>query len=160
LKPQALWLPGDFPTTNKLLDLTRASGFYAGNRRQTGARKRPNELEVNDLTAKIRGDVKLRARAARLVPVVEAAPLLFVHFGSGRRDPSSWYLSAKAVEDGLTDAGVLPSDRFSVTCTGGWCVKASDPVWQGEVSRLCGVETRGLDGMLVCVGVPSGFFPF
>jgi hypothetical protein len=157
---QALWLPGEFPTTNKLLDLTRASGYYAGRRSLTRERPRKNEAGAEVVIARIRADAHMRARAVRLVPPSAPVSLLFVHLGSGRRDPSSWYLSAKAIEDGLVDAGVLGSDRFDVVGTAGRCAKASDPVWQAEVARLCNVETGGREGMFVALGVPDGLAGF
>jgi hypothetical protein len=155
LKSQALWLPGDFPTTNKLLDLTRASGFYTGKQVAEGRRARGNERDVNLTFRQIREATNFHARG-RLKPVDVAVPVLFVHFGSGRRDPSSWYLAAKAIEDGLVDAKILRSDRFYVTATAGRCVKADDPMWRGEVERLCDVDTGGREGMLVMLGVPDG----
>lgn len=157
---QALWLPGEFPTTNRLLDIQRASGFYDGHGAVTGARRRKNALDFNKVVSEIRQRAKLQALGARLRPVTSAVPLLFVHLGSGRRDPSSWYLSAKAVEDGLVDARVLASDRFCVTATAGRCAKASDPWWRAEIARLTGVDPEGKEGMFVCLGVPDGLSAF
>jgi len=159
---QALWLPGDFPTTNKLLDLARASGYYQGTQVAERRRPRRNEQDVNVTLANIRGDTKMRALGARLrpCPADVRVPLLFVHLGSGRRDPSSWYLSAKAIEDGLVDAGVLGSDRFNVAMTAGFCVKATDQRWRDEIERRCHLDTGGVSGMFVLVGVPDGLTLF
>jgi hypothetical protein len=139
------------------LDLTRASGFYAGRGSVTGERGRRNTAGVEPILARMRNDAHLSARAARLVPVTSPVTLWFVHMGESprgktRRDPSSWYLSAKAVEDGLTDAGVLPSDRFFVTATAGACKPATDPVWQDTIRHWTGESPGGRAGMFVLIG--------
>lgn len=155
---RALWLPGDFPTTNKLLDLQRATGFLEGAAKEQRTRVRKHAVTFPKVVAQIRNDTHMRARACRLQPVEGRVPLFFVHMGSGRRDPSSWYLSAKAVEDGLVDAGVLRSDRFNVLCTAGRSVAATDPVWRERIREATGVDPEGKDGMFVTLGVMDDAF--
>lgn len=142
----ALWLPGDFPTTNKLLDVQRATGFYEGVNRVRGGK--PPKVTFGKIVKAIRDQTNMTARARRLGPLGHPVRLIFVHLGSGRRDPSSWYLAAKAIEDGLVDAGVIGSDRFGVVYTAGRSVSMLDTRWLDHVAEVTGIRPQG-EGMLV-----------
>jgi len=156
VRPQSLWMPGDWPTTNQLLDLARATGYYEGRAAllPSERRKRPAR-SYNQTLQKLRDATILAARARKLFTVTQRVSLAFVHFGSGRRDASSWYLSAKAIEDGLVEAKVLASDRFDVAVTAGTSVAADDRLWRDRVQVLTGIDTEGKVGMFVGIGMEA-----
>lgn len=140
---QRLWLPGKFPSTNDLLDMKRREGAYRAEGKRRGRNVAP-PISYTGEVARIRTHAWACSRAAKLARVV-LGKLDFVLVGVGRFDPSAWYLSAKAVEDGLVDAGVLASDRYNVWGTSGRCLPG------GEHARL------GLEGFGVkVVGDPAG----
>lgn len=145
---RGLWVPGDFPGTNRLLDLQRASGYYAGVARATRSRAR-EAFGFRLENGRIREAVALHARAARLAPVSGPAVLCFGLVPTKRtHDPSAWYLAAKAAEDGLVDAGVLGSDRHDVLATAGRCLR--DPEELREPFNYCGLPwPRGCPGLFI-----------
>jgi hypothetical protein len=123
---QRLWLPFRFPSTNDLLDMLRAEGYYEGRGygRKGGAPK-PPESSYSKAAREIRDAANMHARAARL----RALPLVSLRFellGCARFDPSAWTLPAKSIEDGLVDARVIISDRFNVFDVSGRCVRGGD----------------------------------
>lgn len=157
MRPQQLWMPGDgWLTTNQLLDLQRASGYYDGRAAALPAeRRKPAKRTFNTAIRAMRDATILAARARKLVKVTEPVVLVFVHFGSGRRDASSWYLIGKAVEDGLVEAGVLGSDRFDVYATAGASVAADHPLWRERIRVLMGLDTEGKAGLYVGIGTEA-----
>lgn len=156
---RVLWLPGDFPSTNKLLDAQRASGFYAGAGQARGLdpRERPPLTSYSHEVSRIR--TWTFAHAKRNVVRAELprlARLKFIMLGRGRYDPSAWYLSAKAVEDGLIDARLLASDRSDVLETAGRSV--TDEETARLLAEAFNVPRRARErGMIVVIeGVSDG----
>jgi hypothetical protein len=148
---QYLWLPGVFPANNDLLSMARADGWYAcegkyrRKRGQRGSGRKP-AVSYADRVRGIRDAANMHARAARLAPV-HLCDLHFALIGQDKYDPSAWYLAAKAIEDGLADAGVFDSDRFGVRNLSGRCIRgAAEAVALLEGAAL---RVRSVVGMLV-----------
>jgi len=117
-----IWIPGDLVTTNRALSDARAAGWFQGfreamvrNRIWRPGGKPPEDRYAEEAQA-VRRRAALQARAARLEPVRpgERVKLRFAVQGYPRWDASGGMLAAKWAEDGLVDAGVIPSDRFNV----------------------------------------------
>ena len=152
-----LFIRGDFPSTNTLLDQQRADGFLAGrrhgNRQWIGP---PPERSYAAIAKRIRETTWAAARQAGLQRF-DRAELFFVLFDSGKTDPDAWMLAAKLVLDGLADAKVLADgDRFSVVRTGGTTAPVEAavvvPPWVGPQRWRCMAA-----GMLVLLReVPDG----
>lgn len=109
-----LWIPGGLVSTNDALSLARAAGFYQG-RGGGGVVRGVDGYAAAVGAMRIRAG--LRARAAKLagaVPPDRRARLRFTVCGHPRWDAAAGYLAAKWAEDGLTDAGVMASDRHNV----------------------------------------------
>ena len=151
----ALWLPGDFHGSNKWLDLSRGSGYASGF--AAAIRERPGPSAYTAELRRVREHANMRARSLRIPPFA-LARLYFTLLGSGKHDPSAWYLSAKAVEDGLVDAGVIPSDRHNVYDTAGRCVRTRDEM-RGALERAGVVAGVNVMGMLVELTEVGGVAP-
>jgi len=131
LRTQALWLPGDFLSTNAMLDLQRAAGYHAGMRHSARGLQRARAAgPAQSYAIEAR---RIRTYAATLarkhlepLPADRWVRLAFYLLGHPRYDASAWYLPAKHVEDGLADAGVIGSDRHDVHSTEGRCVRSAE----------------------------------
>ena len=126
---QRLWVQGQFPSTNNALAGARADARanrpgHASRR----ARWRETPGGYTEAARWVRLVTKVAARRARLEPVPAALRVViwFWMLGHYRFDSSAWYLPAKWIEDGLVDAGVLPSDRKNVYATGGRCLQTPE----------------------------------
>jgi hypothetical protein len=110
--------------------MQRASGFYAG--KGSGIKVRATHTEQSfsfaDAVRVNRMRVKREAVYQRIPAVVPPfmAVLWIWLIRHCKYDPSAWYLSAKQIEDGLCDAGVIGSDRFGVYATGGRCCQTTE----------------------------------
>lgn len=126
MRARAIWVPGNILGTNRLLDLCRSSGFYDGVARAMRERRKPARFGYAQEVRRLREHTAAQALAAGFgwEPLTRPVGLWFGLLGSGRLDPSAWYLAAKAAEDGLCDAGVIRSDRSDVLWTGGRCFKS------------------------------------
>lgn len=119
-----IWVPGDLVATNRALSDQRAAGFFDGYREamiragkwQARRTSVPGQDRYAAAAAETRDRVSLVARAARLEPVPsgERVRLRFSFQGFERWDAAGGALAAKWAEDGLVEAGVIPSDRFNV----------------------------------------------
>lgn len=121
-----IWIPGDLIATNRALSDQRAAGFFAGYREamvRTGKwchdgrpAWRGGIDRYAQAAADVRGRVVLAARGAHLaaLPAGARVRLRFSVQGHPRWDASGGMLAAKWAEDGLVEAGVIPSDRFNV----------------------------------------------
>lgn len=130
VKTQRLWLPGDFPSNNDLLEAARAEGFNAGLRHYERARARRQSSILRPharAIASIRGHAAAHARR-ELVPVPAEVwvRLAFHLIGHPRYDSDAWYLAGKAVADGLQDAGIIGRDGADVHSTEGRCVRSRE----------------------------------
>ena len=150
---QRLWLPGDFPSTNEMLELARAEGFSRGLRhyeRSKGKRQTPIHRPHANRIASIRAHAAAHARKyLEPIPAERWVRLAFFLIGHPRYDADAWYLSAKPIADGLQDAGVIGNDAADVHSTEGRCVKSAE-----EAAALAGAERVGArwgggPGMLV-----------
>lgn len=145
---KALWVAGDFPHTNRMLDLCRSSGYYAGVARATQGRQ-PERFGFKGEATRIRKSVWAEARA-RSMPPVEASVAIFFRLVSSRPlDADAWYLVGKPALDGLVDAKVIPSDRDRsyVAWVGGTCVSEPEEVRAGVV--VAGYRFTGRPGLLI-----------
>ena len=134
---QVVLVPGDWPTTNQALDLARAAGWYSGRRAAEGWRRGDRAPRTLAAEAKTRRMVVAAyAKAARLVPVAEPVTVTVVlRARSGRPDPDAWTWAGKVALDGLTDAGVVPSDLRDVWSVAGRVVPSAEE-WQRVLGRL------------------------
>lgn len=127
---RALWLPGDWPTTNRALDAARADGWYAGKRSALGMRPcaPPNG---DSYTHRARWGREVAAAEARRLartwrPVGQVGVVAFLVAQTGRPDADAWSVAAKWAIDGLVDAGLLADDRRSVAWTCGRVLRTDD----------------------------------
>jgi hypothetical protein len=146
----ALFLVGRFDGTNEMLKKARAAGVYLQKRVQMPEHIRAMPLPVNyDRYAaevrRIRGlaaDAVLKRRRS-----CDRVWLGFAMIGHRKMDPAAWYLPAKAIEDGLTDAGFLGSDRFDVLGTMGTVCKTEEE--EAQLLAFAGCTGAGVRGVLV-----------
>jgi hypothetical protein len=136
-----LWLPGAWTSTNEAIKLARAEAVYLA---KTGRLPTGDNYAARAKAARERAAAVCRLEMRRLARPAERLRLRFVLLGHERLDPSAWYLSAKWIEDGLVDAGLVRSDRFDVYSTAGRVVPASEA--DAERAKR---GTPGLKGMLV-----------
>lgn len=127
---QRLWLPGDFPSTNTMLDSARAEGFNAGLRHYERARARRQSAILRPharAVAAIRAHAAAHARRdLRPCPPEHWVRLAFFLIGHPRYDADAWYLAAKPIADGLQDAGIIGRDGADVHSTEGRCVRSAE----------------------------------
>jgi hypothetical protein len=124
----SLWLPGDWPTTNRALDMARADGHYQGYRR--GARlagTRGPAYSYAELAAARKEDATYHGMALRRVwsPVGQVGVWFWLLASSPRPDaPDSWGIAGKWALDGLVASRLLADDRRAVRWAGGRSVKS------------------------------------
>ncbi len=143
---QHLWLPGQWPSVNQVLDYVRASGFYQGVAKGRG--RTPGRRDA--FAALVRG-YRMRAKMEgkkQLQPIHGTARLAFYLVGHRRFDPGlSWSLSAKWVEDGLVDSEIIASDRFNVHAASGRTTQNRDE--EKALFEERGLTYSGQPGLLV-----------
>lgn len=158
MRPQAVWVPGRFSLTNKMLDNLRAAGVYAG--RSRSGRPRGSDWDhFATETAAIRLAVKQRVRSFQTIAPQHMCVVNVDVLGHGKHDPDAWYLLAKAAVDGLCDAGVILSDRRQIWSVLGRVMQRPDEdtmvramAWsqmainipEGESGFLLALNCRGL----------------
>lgn len=127
---QRLWLPGDFPSNNALLELARTEGFNAGLRHYERAR---GKRQSASLRPHARAIAAIRAHAAAHarryltpIPAERWVRVAFHLIGHPRYDADAWYLAGKAIADGLQDAGIFGRDGADVHSTEGRCVRSAE----------------------------------
>lgn len=126
----ALWIPGRFALTNTMLSNLRAAGYAKGKGDAKGWHRPIVDAFVEETRAiRLAAKAAFRHRCDLASVLIKAAhrPLYlgFWVFGHGRHDPDAWYLLAKAVTDGLADAGVISQDRHDVGGTRGLVLKVA-----------------------------------
>jgi hypothetical protein len=116
-----LWIPGELVPTNRALSDMRAAGWFEGYAQamiRTGKWRnaRPGEDRYAEEAAATRRRAAFQARAAGLAHLGagDRVRLRFSVQGHPRWDASGAMLAAKWCEDGLVEAGVIPSDRHNV----------------------------------------------
>lgn len=149
---QHLWLPGDFPSNNTMLDLARKEGFNAGLRYYERARAKRQSAVSRPFSAQvasIRAHAAAHARAHMVpIPPDRWVRLAFFLLGHPRCDADAWYLAAKPIADGLQDAGIIGRDGADVHSTEGRVVKS--PEEAAAIMNAAPPHARGA-GMLVQV---------
>lgn len=125
---QRLWLPGDFASSNAMMESLRAEGFNAGLRhyeRMRARRQSPVNRPHARLVASIRQQAAMQARRhLHPVPAEHWVRLAFFLMGHPRYDADAWYAVAKPIADGLQDAGIIGRDGADVHSTEGRCVRS------------------------------------
>lgn len=156
LATQRLWLPGDFPSNNDLLEAAQKEGFNRGLRyyeRARGKRQSPPARAHARMVAAIRAHAAAHARRDLVpIPPERWVRLAFHLIGHPRYDADAWYLSAKAIADGLQDAGIIGRDGADVHSTEGRCVRSAEEaatLLAGFVSSGYPAPARPPAGMLV-----------
>lgn len=124
--PARLWIPGDWPGTNAVLDLARQAGHWSGVARALGRPARTAPISLDGQVRRARELVRYTARAARLVAPPGLLDVTIYLAGSGRLDPDAWSAAGKWILDGLVDARVIPSDRKAIWATRGRCLQAGE----------------------------------
>jgi hypothetical protein len=120
-----LWIPGAVTPTNEAISLARGDGYHQGYGRamvERGAWRslRHQDERYGSAAARTRLAAAVVARHLGRCWAVEAGRPVRLRFsvqGQPRIDVAGAYLAAKWLEDGLVDAGVLPSDRQVVEST-------------------------------------------
>lgn len=131
-RTQRLWLPGDIPSTNKLMELSRTEGFNAGVRHyQRATRRRQTRTSLERPHALAIRQLRNAAHMAALKYLTPCPPehwvrLAFFLIGHPRYDADAWYLAAKPIADGLQDAGIIGRDGADVHSTEGRCVRSAE----------------------------------
>ncbi len=116
-----LWIPGELTATNRALSDMRAAGWFEGYREamvRTGKWRSPRQGEDRyaEEAAATRRRAAMQARASGIgvLGADDRVRLRFSVQGHPRWDASGAMLAAKWCEDGLVEAGVIPSDRHNV----------------------------------------------
>lgn len=92
------------PPASYRLEIPADAGWLTLNQRQHWAPK-------SKLTRHYRESARIASLAYRLPAMEQAHVVVELRFtGRRRRDPANWGPTAKAVIDGLVDAGVFPDD--------------------------------------------------
>ncbi len=127
-----LWIPGELVPANRALSDMRAAGWFEGYREamvRTGKWRSGGHGEDRyaEEAAATRRRAAFQARASGIAPLGadERVRLRFSVQGHPRWDASGAVLAAKWAEDGLVEAGVIPSDRHNVAEVAVTVVKAS-----------------------------------
>jgi hypothetical protein len=154
----ALWVPGKFRLTNRMLSDLRAAGVYEGRSRGRARAGGAHDLFTAE-TAAIRAAVCLAARGAkcRPVPTGERVNVASLVFGHRRFDPDAFSLVSKPAIDGLVDAGVIAKDRHDVGLVLGHVfTSAADEEWGRRHLWVMDAAPPGVAGLLVAYGVVRG----
>jgi hypothetical protein len=150
---QRLWLPGDFPSSNAMLEHARAEGFNAGLRhyeRSRGKRQSAIHRPHARIIASIRAHAAAHGRKyLHQVPPEHWVRLAFFLIGHPRYDADAWYLAAKPIADGLQDAGIIGRDGADVHSTEGRCVRSAE-----EARALLMATLDGVPGYPYAAGPP------
>lgn len=123
---QYLWLEGSWMSSNKALDVQRATGFYVGHGKATGRGRETGAYSYNTevKSAEVRVWAAVRRQGIDTVPGDAQASLWIWLLKHCKYDPSAWTLASKWVEDALVRVGVLASDRRNVYAVGGRCCQS------------------------------------
>ncbi len=127
-----LWIPGELVPTNRALSDMRAAGWFEGYREamvrsgkwRHGGHGEDRYAEEAAATRR-RAAFQARASGIAFLGADERVRLRFSVQGHPRWDASGAMLAAKWCEDGLVEAGVIPSDRHNVTEVAVTVVRAS-----------------------------------
>lgn len=138
-------MQGVYPSTNQAVVMARADG------RSHLARRRADERGYAVVARGWRLAAAMEARRRKLgpFPADGRVSLAFWLVRHHRFDPSAWTMAAKWIEDGLTDAKVLASDRRNVYQVAGRVCQTEEESAAVLRRRAATVLDTGRPGMLV-----------
>jgi len=156
----AVFVPGRFRLTNKMLSDLRAAGHYEGRAREMRRKPEPGHDRFANETQRVKWlsfNAWRRWRGAGAVKG-DCFRLDVRYFVTGHRrhDPDAWYLLSKAAIDGMVEAMGI-KDRFSVGEVGGLVAQAlgefyGPTMYEGDQSN--GWHDYGVTGFHMRVWAP------